>query len=97
MNCLCDLLRMTEHSSVNGADQVVHGPSLETLAAMSELDAVHIVMNPANDFHTNKVNMQHVTRFLLCDSWSNATRDFSFHPDCVSCSSCSRQNMAATG
>lgn len=96
MNCLCDLLRMTEQSSVNGADQVVHGPSLETLAAMSELDAVHIVMNPANDFHTNKVNMQHVTRLVLCDSWSNTTFDFSFHPACVSCS-CSRQNMAATG
>lgn len=78
MNCLCDLLRMTEQSSVNGADQVVHGPSLETLAAMSELDAVHIVMNPANDFYTNKVNMQHVTRVGLCDSWSNTTFDLSF-------------------
>ena len=78
MNCLCDLLRMTEQSSVIGADQVVHGPSLETLAAMSELDAVHIVMNPANDFYTNKVNMQHVTRVGLCDSWSNTTFDLSF-------------------
>ena len=96
MNCLCDLLRMTEQSSVNGADQVVHGPSLETLAAMSEMDAVHIVMNPANDLVTNKVIMQHVTCLLLCDCWSNTTFDFSIHPACVSCS-CSRQNMAATG
>ena len=47
---------MAEEAPSNGAEQVRYGPILEWLRGLSEMEVAHIVLNPANDYWTNKVN-----------------------------------------
>jgi hypothetical protein len=47
---------MAEEAPSNGAEQVRHGPIVESLRGMSEMEVAHILLNPANDFWANKVN-----------------------------------------
>jgi len=47
---------MPEEAPSDGAEQVRYGPTIEILRGMTEIEVAHIVLNPANDFWTNKVN-----------------------------------------
>jgi len=84
---------MPEESSSEApdADQVRHGPSIDILRGMTEVDVAHIMLNPANDFWTNKVNRPPLSTVCILNEATVNAHEPPWHR-CFPRSSCSGIN-----